>query len=145
MKKLSVLAIFGLSFFVLAQGAFAQGTTINPCPLGGGGNFDILCNATLEGGFIRALITIAFIVATLIALAFLIWGGIKWITSGGDKGGVEAARNTIVAALVGLVIVFLAYLLLSIVFSLFNLNFGDFTLPDLNLTGTNKAPAPPGP
>lgn len=113
--------------------------TVDPCPKSGGGNFDLLCKIQLEGqgGLLQTLITIAFIVATLIALAFLIFGGIKWIMSGGDKAGVEGARNMIVAALVGLVIVFLSYLLLNIVFSFFGLSFGDFTFPALGLqTGT---------
>ena len=70
----------------------------------------------------------------LIALAFLIYGGVKWITSGGDKAGVEAARNMIVAAIVGLVIAFLVYFILQIIFSLFGLDFasGNF-FGDLNV------------
>ena len=39
----------------------------------------------LLGGFIGAILIIAFV----IALFFLFWGGIQWITSGGDKEGVE--------------------------------------------------------
>ena len=78
-----------------------------------------------------------FIVAVIVALGFLIYGGIKWIISGGDKAGVEAARNTIVAAVVGLVIVFLSYFILNIILGIFGLSLGTLTLPTLT-SGTSS-------
>lgn len=139
MKKVSALLISGASYLGLAKVALAaeeDPLVINPCPAAGtGGQFQDLCNVVFGGGLFQAVITTAFIVASLIALAFLIYGGIKWITSGGDKGGVEAARNIIVAALVGLVITFLAYFLINLVFNFFGLNFGTFTLPSLTPAG----------
>lgn len=65
------------------------------------------------------LIQFIFIIAVLLALLFLIFGGFKWITSGGDKAGVEGARGMIVAALVGLVVVFLSYFLLTLLLQIF--------------------------
>jgi len=53
-----------------------------------------------------------------VAVAFLIYGGIKWILSGGDKQAVESARNHIVAAIVGLVIVAGAFVIIGVVFKL---------------------------
>ncbi len=81
------------------------------------GQFKALCSlsATNIGVRISQLITFAFVMAIIIALAFLIWGGIKWITSGGDKSGVEEARNHVIAAVVGLIIVFLSYFILNLV------------------------------
>ena len=133
MKKVSALALSSLAYIGFAGSALAAGTgdiSVNPCPTG---NFSALCSLTADGQLINSLITLAFIVASLIALAFLIFGGIKWITSGGDKGGVEAARNMIVASLVGLVIVFLSYLILNFVFAFFGLGtIGAFNIPSLN-------------
>ena len=81
------------------------------------GQFKALCNlsATDLGQRISQVITFAFVMAIIIALAFLIWGGIKWITSGGEKTGVEEARNHVIAAVVGLIIVFLSYFILNLV------------------------------
>ena len=76
-------------------------------------------------------ITIVFILAAVIALFYLVWGGVKWILSGGDKGKVEAARSTIIAAIIGLVVTFLAYFILNFVLSLFGLTLGDLQLPEL--------------
>lgn len=69
-----------------------------------------------------ALITYLFIGASLLALAFLIFGGIRWITSGGDKHGIENARKTIIFAVIGLAVVFSAYLIVNIVGRLFGVN-----------------------
>lgn len=84
--------------------------------------------------FVSALIGLIFIVATILVFVFLVWGGIQWITSGGDKQATEAARNRITAALIGLAIVAVSWALMSIVGKFFG-----FTLTDLQLpvaTGT---------
>lgn len=86
-----------------------------------GTQFNPLCNLNANnfGATLGKIITFAFIGAIIIALLFLIYGGIKWITSGGDKSGVEEARNHVVASIVGLVIVFLAFFITNIVVFLF--------------------------
>lgn len=61
------------------------------------------------GKIISGGIGIILIIAALAAFIYLIWGGIQWITSGGDKAGVEAAQHRIQAALLGLFIVFAAW------------------------------------
>lgn len=105
-----------LGFLTFAPTVFAQ--TINTCPEG---QFSVLCDITSGdfGDIVSALITFAFILAVIIALAYLIYGGIKWITSGGDKSKVESARSHIVAAIIGLVIVLLVYFILTIVIGIF--------------------------
>ncbi len=139
MKKLSALGLSAATYFSLAFPVLAQvnaAKDIDPCPkseTAGFTNFNLLCKLGLEGNLISNVVTILFIVATLIALAFLIYGGIRWITSGGDKTGVETARNTIVAALVGLVIVFLSYFILRVIFGLFGITLENLNLPSLNL------------
>jgi hypothetical protein len=78
--------------------------------------------------FIRWGITVTMIVASLVCLALLIMGGIQWITSSGDKGGLEGARNRIIYALIGLVIIFSSFLIIQVVgnfFGLALLNFPD--------------------
>ncbi len=65
------------------------------------------------GTVLGAIMQFAFIIAVILALAFIIYGGIRWITSGGDKGGVETARNTIISAIIGLIVVVLAYFVIN--------------------------------
>lgn len=56
------------------------------------------------GIFLGNIISVAMTLAAILVLAFLIWGGIEWITSAGDKSKAESARNRITSAIVGIVI-----------------------------------------
>lgn len=64
---------------------------------------------------ITAIIDLVLVVAALTAFFFLIYGGIKWITSGGDKEQTAAAQSTLTAAIIGLAIVFSTWALIGIV------------------------------
>ena len=70
--------------------------------------------ATDAGGLLKTVITLVIVVAALLTLFYLVMGAISWITSGGDKGKVEEARNKITAAVIGL-------LILAAVWAIFNL------------------------
>lgn len=74
------------------------------------------------GTLISALIGTMLIIAALLAFFFLILGGIQWITSGGDKTGMEAARNKITHAIVGLVIVGASWAIMMLVQGFLGLN-----------------------
>lgn len=67
------------------------------------------------GQLISAVVGMLLIVAALMAFLFLIMGGIQWITSGGDKAGMEQARNKITHAIVGLIIVGAAWAIMTLV------------------------------
>ncbi len=76
----------------------------------------------LPSGFARdftALFTgvLSLVMALVAVLVFfmLIWGGVEWILSGGDKGKTEQARNKIVASLIGLLIVAASYAILYLI------------------------------
>lgn len=80
------------------------------------------------GTFIGRSIGAILVLAGIAAFLFLIWGGIQWIISGGDKAQVESAQHRIQAALLGLFIVFAAWAIMSVVggflgFSITNLAF----------------------
>jgi uncharacterized membrane protein len=46
-----------------------------------------------------------FVIAGIAALIYLLWGALSWVTSGGDKANVEKARDKIVNAIVGILLV----------------------------------------
>ncbi len=74
-----------------------------------------------EGGigfvrrFISSAITSILIGGTIGFLFMLIIGGIQWVFSGGDKGAVEAARNRITHALLGLLVMFFAWAIVRLI------------------------------
>lgn len=68
-------------------------------------------------GLIRGIANIIAFVAGLGAIITIIVGGLKYITAGGDANKAKSARDTIVAALVGLVIIALADTIIGLVLS----------------------------
>ncbi len=64
---------------------------------------------------VSAALLLILVVAAIVFFFMLIVGGIRWITSGGDKTQTEGARNQITAALIGLVIVFAAWAIANLI------------------------------
>jgi hypothetical protein len=55
------------------------------------------------------------IIVGAIAIIMIIYGGFRYITSGGDSGKVGSAKNTLIYAIIGLIIVALAQLIVRFV------------------------------
>ena len=72
-----------------------------------------------------------FAAAGLIAITFLVVGGIQYMMSGGDKMGVQAAQGKITGALVGLVIAVCSFLIVDLVIckGILKMTGGCVTLP----------------
>jgi len=81
------------------------------------------------GRLLSSGLQVALIVAAILTFVFLIWGGIQWISSGGDKAQYEAARGRITAALIGLAIVAAAYAIMQLLGHFFGIDVFNFTIP----------------
>ena len=57
-------------------------------------------------------------IAGLVAVTYVIIGGYKYMTSGGDAGKLQSAKNTIMYALIGLAVCALAFVLVNFVIGL---------------------------
>lgn len=117
MKRISAVISFGfigLLFLSMSASVYAQSL----CPKG---QFARLCNLQLSNssGVVGNIITVLLIFAVIVALIFLIVGGIRWIMSSGDKAKLDSARGTVTAAIVGLILAFSAYFILNIIVYLF--------------------------
>lgn len=98
---------------------------INLAPEGQFGNLAQLTIPRIVSGAIRLIL----VVAALTAFVFLIIGGIKWVTSGGDKEKTAAAQQTLTAALVGLVIVFASWAIIRLIETFFGIEILTLTIP----------------
>lgn len=79
-------------------------------------------NLSTDGtSLIGLIISILLISTVLFALGFIVWGGIMWTTSGGDKQKVASARKIITFSVIGLFVAFLAFFIIGILGSFFNL------------------------
>lgn len=67
-----------------------------------------------DGVFTR-ITSIALYVIGAVSVIMLIWGGLRYIISGGDSKKVTDAKNTILYAIIGLVFAVLAYAIVSFV------------------------------
>ncbi len=83
------------------------------------------------GVLISRIISVTFIIAGILTFAFLVIGGVEWLTSGGDKGKTESARNRITAAVVGLAIVAASWAVMKLIAYFFGVDVfeGNINLP----------------
>lgn len=81
------------------------------------------------GKLLSSGIQVAMIIAAILTFAFLVWGGIQWIISGGDKTQTQSARDRITMALVGLAIVAAAWALMKVIGFFFGIDVFQFKIP----------------
>lgn len=62
-----------------------------------------------DGGVFNRITSILLFIVGAVAVVMLIFGGIRYIVSGGDQANVTAAKNTILYAIIGIIIALLAY------------------------------------
>jgi len=105
-------------FDKLAQGPWRGRINLNPPAGSGFQNLTSLQPDVLISGAIQLIL----VVAAVLFFFWLVLGGIKWITSGGDKGATEAAKAQITAAIVGLVIVFVTWAIIQLIQIFFNID-----------------------
>ncbi len=101
----AVAMVANVSALTLQEGAKAA--QCDGCPS------DLFGNT---GVFRQVTNTILYVVG-IIAVIMLIIGGIKYVVSGGDSKKVTDAKNTVLYAIIGLVVCFLAYAIVNFVIS----------------------------
>lgn len=72
-------------------------------------------NTTNLDTFIKRVINILLFVVGAIAVIVIIVGGIRYVLSAGDSSQVTAAKNTVLYAIVGLIVAIMAYAIVNFV------------------------------
>jgi len=85
--------------------------------IGEGEGADII--ALLIANFLK----IAFSVAGLVLLVMLLWGGIAWMTAGGNKEQATKAQGRITSALIGFVIFMSVFAIINFIAPALGLEF----------------------
>lgn len=126
MKKItkiisSVVLVLGLvaTPLVLVPSAEAETPQAELCK-GSGGKWDgTNCTNTNAGGsieeFIKNIINVLLFAIGAVAVIMIIIGGFKYVVSNGDSSSITSAKNTILYAVVGLVIAIIAYAIVNFV------------------------------
>lgn len=78
-------------------------------------------------GVFTQLTNVALYIVGAISVIMLIWGGLRYILSGGDNKKITDAKNTILYAIIGLVIAILAFAIVNFVLNAI----GSITVPEV--------------
>jgi len=116
-KKLALATGTAMSSILATASVVMAEVNIEPIKTGKG-------YATNFGTMFSSILNVVMLIAALLVFAFMIWGGVEWITSGGDKSKAESARNKLTAAIIGLVIIAASYAVVTLVVQF--LGFSDF-------------------
>lgn len=82
-------------------------------------NFDFLKNAFNAQGtktlseMATSIINWVLVLLGIIALAYIIYGGVMFITSAGESDKVTNARNTLLYAIIGIIVIVLAFAIVN--------------------------------
>jgi hypothetical protein len=68
-----------------------------------------------QAGVFTTIVNILLYIIGAIAVIMLIIGGIRYVTSAGDSSAVTAAKNTILYAIIGIIVALLAYAVVNFV------------------------------
>lgn len=72
-----------------------------------------------DGGIFQQITNIMLFIIGVLSVIMLIIGGLRYVISGGNKDAVTSAKNTILYAIVGLVVALLAYAAIAFVLNVF--------------------------
>lgn len=94
--------------FNLISPAYAQTSDIDS-------NVSSFFAFTNVGSLVSSLVTAAIVIGALATLIYMIYGGINWITAGGDAQKVEASQKFITNAIIGLIILVATYAIFTVI------------------------------
>ena len=121
---LTVISIFSIGIINIATPAFAADDTICDNPKI---SAEIKKYSGCDGGsdanavkVITNVLNAIIAVLGIVAVIFVIVGGVKYMTSAGDPGKVQSAKNTVIYALIGLIVCALAFAIVNLVIDAVN-------------------------
>ena len=112
------LVLGGLS--LVAPATVSAVNVFDVCPVDGSGGAVCANKDDKAHPFIKTVVNTLLFIVGAISVIVIIIGGLMYTVSGGDSGGVTKAKNTILYALVGLTVAFLAYAIVNYVVKAFS-------------------------
>lgn len=100
---------------VLVVTPFLAGAQFQIPDAGGTGLGGGLGSETTLTGFILRVINIALALAGLIAVLFMVIGGFRYITAGGNTDSAELGKKTILNAVIGIIVIILSFVIVRVV------------------------------
>jgi hypothetical protein len=124
-KKLIGFTLAGLLIAIMAVGLYhSSALAAAPTPLFNGSKTTACttigtCTTgeTTVKDTVASIIKILFFFVGIVAVVMVLIGGFRYITSNGDSNQITSAKNTIIYALIGLVVAVLAQAVVAFVFN----------------------------
>jgi len=117
LRKLT-LGIIAASLLAAPTLALAQGQQVDSNARGQGfkftPNFEGVENTST--GLIPSIVNVInalLVLAAIAAVVFMIIGGVRYISSQGDEDAVEQAKNTVIYAIIGVIVIILAAVIVN--------------------------------
>lgn len=118
--KLTILSLFMLLGVAVLVPSSTTSAVVNPAQeIQNGANSAGASGEKSLGERIQTIVNIMLFILGAIAVIMIVIGGIKYTTSNGDSSAITSAKNTILYAVVGLVVAILAYAIVNFVLNAF--------------------------
>jgi hypothetical protein len=120
---LSFAVVIGLAALPLVPAtAFAEVNAIDSIGQGVQGAGGKTASTTELTDLIKSIINVMLFILGAIAVIMIIIGGIRYTTSNGDASATKGAKDTILYAVIGLIVAILAYAIVNFVVAAFKSN-----------------------
>jgi len=113
-KQLIIFSLLILLFAPLSASATSATSTTGLVPCGGPDQNP--CTACDLLVLAQNVLNFAFVIAFLIVVGFIVYGGFRWIFSLGKEQNIKAGQQIITNAIIGIVIILTAWLIVNTVF-----------------------------
>lgn len=113
----SFMMVLGLGLTILPSPSASAINVFQGCS----GSASTVCKSQGDeaGSMIKIVINVLLMVLGMISVIMVVIGGIRYTTSNGDSSSLKAAKETIIYAVVGLIIAIMSYTIVNFVVSFF--------------------------
>lgn len=129
--SIALIFITALPSFANATGLDSMKTNLRSF----GGSLGYNSSETDLIGKIGGVINIVLGILGVVAVAYIIYAGFKWVTAAGNEDHVKEAKSTIKNAIIGIAIVFLSYVIINFVVDQLSTMPGDGTAGEGPVSG----------
>lgn len=114
------ISVFALGLVVAGQSVGAVNPLDNTCSQSNTIKNSEICKDRSSslfgaGGFWTTLINTMIMIIGAVAVIMIVIGGLRYVLSGGDASAVQSAKNTILYAVIGVVIAIMSYAIVNFV------------------------------
>lgn len=117
MKKIKLMLVGWMAVFGMVLVPVASVGAVNPFQPCDGNSDSAVCASTSDDlpTFIKTIVNTLLIILGAVSVIIIVSSGIRYATSHGDPGNVKNAKDTLMYAVVGLVVAISAYAIVNFV------------------------------